>query len=91
VEMLDYLLIMTVNPGFYGQKFMPDVLPKIEEARNWIAKHKFQCLVEVDGGINDVNAKQVCSAGADIIVAGAGIFKAPDYAKAIEVLRCSKG
>jgi len=91
VEMLDYLLIMTVNPGFYGQKFMPDVLPKIKEAKKWITKHKFHCLVEVDGGINDVNATQVCSAGADIVVAGAGIFKAPDYAKAIEVLRCSKG
>ncbi len=91
VEMLDYLLIMTVNPGFYGQKFMPDVLPKIEEAKKWITAHKFHCLVEVDGGINDVNATQVCSAGADIIVAGAGIFKTPDYAKAIEILRCSKG
>jgi ribulose-phosphate 3-epimerase len=91
VEMLDYLLIMTVNPGFYGQKFIPEVLPKIEKAKNWITEHKFHCLVEVDGGINDVNAAQVCNAGADIVVAGAGIFKATDYAKAIEGLRCSKG
>jgi ribulose-phosphate 3-epimerase len=91
VEMLDYVLIMTVNPGFYGQKFMAEVLPKIEEAKNWITKHELHCLVEVDGGINNINAVQVCSAGADIVVAGAGIFKMPDYAKAIEELRCSKG
>lgn len=90
MEMLDYLLIMTVNPGFYGQKFMAEVLPKIEEAKNWLTGHQLHCLIEVDGGINDVNAAQVCNAGADIIVAGAGIFKAADYAKAIEGLRCSK-
>ncbi len=91
VEILDYVLIMTVNPGFYGQKFMAEVLPKIEEAKNWITKHELRCLVEVDGGINNINAVQVSSAGADIVVAGAGIFKMPDYAKAIEELRCSKG
>ena len=90
VEKLDYLLIMTVNPGFYGQKFISDVLKKIEEAKDWITKHRLRCLIEVDGGINSVNASQVCQAGADIIVAGAGIFKAGDYKKAIEELRCSK-
>jgi ribulose-phosphate 3-epimerase len=90
LEKLDYLLIMTVNPGFYGQTFMSEVLPKIEEAKNWITQYGLQCLIEVDGGINEVNAKEVCNAGADIVVAGAGIFKASDYTRAIEVLRCSK-
>ncbi len=90
LETLDYLLIMTVNPGFYGQTFMSEVLPKIEEAKNWITQHGLRCLIEVDGGINELNAKEVCNAGADIVVAGAGIFKASDYARAIEVLGCSK-
>jgi ribulose-phosphate 3-epimerase len=90
VERLDYLLIMTVNPGFYGQQFIAEVLPKIEEARDWMTKHKLRCLIEVDGGINATNAALVCQAGADIVVAGAGIFKADDYKKAVEELRCSK-
>ena len=90
IEKLDYLLVMTVNPGFYGQKFIDDVLKKIEEARDWITKRNLDCLIEVDGGINAVNAPRVCRAGADIVVAGAGIFKTGDYAKAIKELRCSK-
>lgn len=90
IDRLDYLLIMTVNPGFYGQKFMAEILPKIEEAKDFVVKHGLRCKIEVDGGINSVNAAQICRAGADIIVAGAGIFKASDYAKAIEDLRCSK-
>lgn len=90
VEKLDYLLIMTVNPGFYGQQFIADVLSKIEEAKDWMTKHKLRCLIEVDGGINATNAALVCQAGADIVVAGAGIFRASDYRKAVEELRCSK-
>jgi ribulose-phosphate 3-epimerase len=88
VEKLDYLLIMTVNPGFYGQKFIDDVLSKIEEARKWVDRHELHCLIEVDGGINATNASLVCRAGADIVVAGAGIFKTEDYRRAIEELRC---
>jgi len=90
VERLDYLLIMTVNPGFYGQKFIDDVLRKIEEARDWITQRRLRCLIEVDGGINSKNAALVSQAGADIVVAGAGIFKTDNYKKAIEELRCSK-
>jgi ribulose-phosphate 3-epimerase len=88
IERLDYLLIMTVNPGFYGQKFIEEVLGKIEDAREYITKKGLNCLIQVDGGINAANALQVCRAGADIVVAGAGIFKTDDYAKAIEELRC---
>jgi ribulose-phosphate 3-epimerase len=90
IEKIDFLLIMTVNPGFYGQKFIDDVLPKIEESKNWIDKHRLDCLIEVDGGINAANASLVCRAGADIVVAGAGIFKTKDYGKSIEELRCLK-
>jgi len=91
IERIDYLLVMTVNPGFYGQKFIADVLRKIEEARDWITRRRLHCLIEVDGGINSENAALVSQAGADIVVAGAGIFKTEDYRKAIEELRCSKG
>jgi ribulose-phosphate 3-epimerase len=90
VEKLDYLLIMTVNPGFYGQKFMSDVLAKVKEAKDYINKHKLSCLLEVDGGINYANACLINQAGADIIVAGAGVFKQENYSEAIERLRCSK-
>ena len=90
IERLDYLLVMTVNPGFYGQKFIDEVLGKVEEARDFITKKGLGCVIQVDGGINAANALQVCKAGADIAVAGAGIFKTDDYARAIEELRCSK-
>lgn len=90
IEKLDYILIMTVNPGFYGQKFIAGVLKKIEEAKDWITNQKLDCLIQVDGGINIENATLVNQAGADIIVAGAGVFKSNDYQQAIEKLRCSK-
>jgi len=90
VERLDYLLIMTVNPGFYGQKFIDGVLGKITEAKDFINNHQLHCILEVDGGINFANVCSVKDAGADIIVAGAGVFKQDDYAEAIERLRCSK-
>jgi ribulose-phosphate 3-epimerase len=90
IEKLDYVLIMTVNPGFYGQEFMAGVLKKIEEAKDWITNQKLDCLIEVDGGINTENALLVSQAGADIVVAGAGVFKSNDYRQAIEKLRCSK-
>ena len=90
VEKLDFLLIMTVHPGFYGQKFMSDVLAKVKEAKDYINKHELSCLLEVDGGINYANACLINQAGADIIVAGAGVFKQKNYSEAIERLRCSK-
>ena len=90
LKRLDYLLIMTVNPGFYGQKFMSEVLDKIKQAKDYINNHGLSCLVQVDGGINFANVCTVKDAGADIIVAGAGVFKQDDYIQAIERLRCSK-
>lgn len=90
LDRLDFLLLMTVNPGFYGQQFITDCLRKIEEAKEWIIEHKCNCLIQVDGGINCLNAPALCRAGVDIIVAGAGVFKSHDYRIAIEELRCLK-
>ncbi|MEO0095234.1 MAG: ribulose-phosphate 3-epimerase [candidate division WOR-3 bacterium] len=90
IDKLDYLLIMTVHPGFYGQKFIPEVLKKIEQARNFIDRNRLHCLIQVDGGINGENASIIARAGADILVAGAGVFKTKDYKKAIRDLRCSR-
>lgn len=90
LEELDFLLIMTVHPGFYGQKFISQVLKKIKKAREFIDENNLQCLIQVDGGINGENARIVAQAGADILVAGAGIFKASDYKKAIRQLKCSR-
>jgi ribulose-phosphate 3-epimerase len=87
---LDFLLIMSVHPGFYGQKLIPEMLAKIEEAKNWIRQHRLSCLIQVDGGIGSNNVHDIAQAGADIVVAGASVFKSKDYRKAIEDLRCLK-
>ena len=88
---MDVLLIMTVNPGFYGQKFMEDVVPKIEEAHHYATGHGIDCSIAVDGGVNAGNACHLKEAGADIVVAGASVFRSSDYSYAIGELRCSKG
>ncbi len=87
---LDFVLIMTVNPGFGGQKFIPQVLKKIERLRKMIDERGLNTLIEVDGGINKETAKDVISAGADILVAGTAVFKEKDYGLAIEALRYPK-
>jgi ribulose-phosphate 3-epimerase len=87
---LDLLLMMTVNPGFGGQKFMPDVLPKIREAKKFIRENKLKTIIQVDGGINPETSRLVQQAGADILVAGEAIFKARDYKKAIAQIREGK-
>lgn len=87
---IDVLLLMSVFPGFGGQEFMPEVLVKVKEAKEWITKHNFRCEIEVDGGINQDNARELSEAGCDIIAAGTSVFKKDDYKKAIAGLRCSK-
>jgi ribulose-phosphate 3-epimerase len=84
---IDLLLLMSVNPGFGGQTFIPKTLDKIKLARNMIAAGGFNTYLEVDGGIKPDNVQQVISAGADVIVAGSAIFKSTDYAKTISQLR----
>jgi ribulose-phosphate 3-epimerase len=87
LEELDLLLLMSVNPGFGGQKFIPSVLPKIKAAKELIKEHKLKTDIEVDGGINPETAKAVKKAGATILVAGAAIFKNKNYCQTVKALR----
>ncbi len=87
LELLDFVLVMTVNPGFGGQSFIPQCLPKLERLKNTILKRGLSVLVEVDGGINSKTASSVLEAGADILVAGSAIFGKSDYREAILALR----
>jgi len=84
---LDLVLIMTVEPGFGGQSFMPDMLPKISQLRRAISDGNFNCEIEVDGGINPETAKLCIDAGADVLVAGSDIFGKADRAARITELR----
>ncbi len=74
MDEIDYLLIMSVYPGFAGQRFIKDVLPKIKEAREYVDKEDLQVKIGVDGGIKHTNYKEVLNAGADILVAASAIF-----------------
>ncbi len=81
------VLIMSVNPGFEGQKFMPEVLPKIKKLKSEVASRKLSVDIEVDGGINEETAKNAVSAGANVLVAGSAIFYSKDYAAIIKKLK----
>ena len=83
----DVVLVMTVEPGFGGQRFMEDMLPKITQLRNLIDVNKYNCLIEVDGGINVETAKQCLNAGADVLVSGNSIFAAANPAEALKNLK----
>ncbi len=87
LEKLDLVLLMSVNPGFGGQQFIPSVLPKIAEARRRIAATHKDIWLEVDGGVKTDNIAQIARAGADTFVAGSAIFGAKDYAAAIRGMR----
>lgn len=84
---LDFVLTMSVNPGFGGQDFIPHVLDKIKTLKSMIRERGLQTLIEVDGGIKYENAKDVAKAGADILVMGSGFFNAKDYRDLMKVLR----
>ncbi len=81
------VLVMSVNPGFEGQKFMPEVLPKIRELRSRVASLGSRVDIEIDGGINAETAKEAVKAGANVLVAGSAIFYSKDYAAAIKSLK----
>ncbi len=87
LEELDMVLLMSVNPGFGGQSFIKSVLKKVEQLKKTIEKINPECLIEVDGGVNDKNVKDLESAGCDIVVAGNYVFKSGDYKKAIGRLK----
>lgn len=86
VEQLDLVLLMSVNPGFGGQKFIPNTLNKVKELRALIEEKGSKAVIEVDGGVNDVTGKQLADAGVDVLVAGNYVFKAPSPLQAIETL-----
>ena len=75
IENIDLILVMSVNPGFGGQKFMPEVLDKIKKLKKIKDENNFKFNIEVDGGINFSNSKIVLEAGADILVSGTTVFK----------------
>ena len=84
---VDQVLVMTVNPGFGGQKFIASMLPKIETIRGWIRDRKLDVTLEVDGGVTVDTIGSAARAGADAFVAGTAIFGAPSYEEAIAALR----
>lgn len=88
LEFADLVLLMSVNPGFSGQKFLPLVLDKIKSLREMIDKKNAKIFIEVDGGVNGLNAAALSEAGADILVAGSYIFGSNDYKNAISSLKC---
>jgi ribulose-phosphate 3-epimerase len=88
---VDLLLVMSVNPGFGGQKFIESVLPKIEQAREMVNAVSPDVAIEVDGGITLDNIRLVAEAGADVIVSGAAIFGSGDYAHTIRAMKALIG
>ena len=91
LEGLDMVLVMTVEPGFGGQKFMEDQLSTIREVRALIDRYNPACELEVDGGVGPANAKAVMEAGATVLVAGSAVYGAEDPSRAIEDLRKEGG
>jgi ribulose-phosphate 3-epimerase len=87
INEVDIVLLMSVNPGFGGQKFMPVVLEKTRALRELIERKNAKCLIEVDGGVNGLNAPDLEEAGADILVAGNYIFSSNSYEQAIRAIK----
>ncbi len=87
LDKVDMVLLMSVNPGFGGQSFIPGTLDKLREARELIDASGLPIRLQVDGGVNVKNIKQIAQAGADTFVAGSAIFNAPDYAQVISAMR----
>lgn len=88
---LDLVLIMSVNPGFGGQKFIPNALNKISKAKSMIRQMGLSALVEVDGGVGDQNAEKIVQAGVDVLVAGSSVFKSSDPLETIKNFKSITG
>jgi len=88
---LDFVLIMSVNPGFGGQSFIPSALDKIKELKARIEEEGLDLFIEVDGGVNLETIGQVSASGADVCVAGSAVFNSPDYAQIIRELKARAG
>ena len=87
LDSVDLVLVMTVEPGFGGQRFMADMLPKIRKLRSWIEERGLACELEVDGGVDAETAPLCIEAGADVLVAGSAVFGMADRAAAIRAIR----
>ena len=87
LEQVDLILVMTVEPGFGGQRFMADMLPKIRTLRGWIQEWGLSCELEVDGGVDAETAPLCIDAGANVLVAGSAVFRKADRAAAIRAIR----
>ncbi|MEI6258317.1 MAG: ribulose-phosphate 3-epimerase [Deltaproteobacteria bacterium] len=87
LEYLDFVLIMSVNPGFGGQKFIQSALQKTRHMRRWIQSKNLPTLIEIDGGVNETTILEISEAGADVFVAGSAIFGSQDYGKTISALK----
>ena len=87
LDLIDRVLVMTVNPGFGGQKFIRNTMPKIEKIRSIINTCSHEIRLEVDGGVNTDNIRSLADIGVDTFVAGSAIFNQPDYAKVISQMR----
>jgi ribulose-phosphate 3-epimerase len=87
IDKIDVILLMSVNPGFGGQKFITEVMPKLAEARARINASGRDIKLEIDGGVKIDNAAAIAKAGADAFVAGSAIFGSADYAKTIREMR----
>ena len=91
LDKVDLILLMSVNPGFGGQKFLPSTLKKLEKVRQLIDDAGLPIRLQVDGGVGVDNIRRIANAGADIFVAGSAIFKSPDYAATIHAMRAELG
>jgi ribulose-phosphate 3-epimerase len=87
LEDVDMVLIMSVNPGFGGQAFIPQAIEKIKDLRSMIRSRDLEVLIEVDGGINETTIESTAKAGADVFVAGSAIFGSTDYGETIRAFR----
>lgn len=87
IDKIDMLLLMSVNPGFGGQKFIPSTIDKLKQARTMIDSSGYEIRLEIDGGVGVGNIAEIAAAGADTFVAGSAIFSQPDYAEVIGQLR----
>ena len=87
LDFIDYVLVMSVNPGFGGQSFIENTFEKVKELKKLIKKNKASCLIEIDGGVTNKNASKLIKCGADVLVAGNYIFKANDPKDNIKLLK----
>jgi ribulose-phosphate 3-epimerase len=91
MDKVDVILLMSVNPGFGGQKFIPSTLKKLQQVRKLINDSDYSIRLEVDGGVGISNIREIADAGADMFVAGSAIFNSDDYAKTIAEMRSQLG